>query len=488
MTDARRCAASVAFVWLVCVAPCHGAQEPTDADLVAASAGRTVRVRTAGEGRSRVVDVALELYVARVLAGEGEPRAADAAQEALAIAIRTFALANAGRHRRDGFDLCDTTHCQVLRASTPASRRAARATAGEWLLYDGRPAEVFYSASCGGRSEAASQVWPGAIDHPYLASVEDEVHGSDPSWVIEVPAARIDQALRRAGFAGRRLKNLEVERRSASGRVTRLHVAGMRPDTIAGEDFRAAIGARALRSTAFTVKKVVRVFRFTGRGYGHGVGLCVIGAGRRAARGETAPRILAQYFPGLELNRGMPVVGDARPAAPERSAVPPPSAAEEGDVERIARRARDELSAALGIAAPPPVRVEVHQSLDAFRQSTGRPWWVATSVAGTTLDVAPLPVLVQGDGVEASIRRGVAEALMTSTLADRPAWVRVGGARYFASTRRASAVDHVTCPTDAELMMAVSAAAQRDADLRAEACFAAAVANAGDWRRVRRIK
>ena len=67
--------------------------------------------------------------MARVLAGEGEPNAPEATQQALAVAIRTYALFNAGRHQRDGFDLCDSAHCQVPRPATANSRRAALATA-----------------------------------------------------------------------------------------------------------------------------------------------------------------------------------------------------------------------------------------------------------------------------------------------------------------------------------------------------------------------
>ena len=82
----------------------------TDAELEAASGGRVVRVGPAAGSDSDaggVVTWPLEVYVARVLAGEAEPEAADAALEALAVAIRTYALANAGRHADDGFDLCD---------------------------------------------------------------------------------------------------------------------------------------------------------------------------------------------------------------------------------------------------------------------------------------------------------------------------------------------------------------------------------------------
>ena len=65
-------------------------------------------------------------YIAQVLAGEGQPRAGDAAQQALAITARTFALSNLNRHRREGFDLCDTTHCQVVRAATDDDARVPR--------------------------------------------------------------------------------------------------------------------------------------------------------------------------------------------------------------------------------------------------------------------------------------------------------------------------------------------------------------------------
>src|SRR5262245_60765 len=162
------------------------AQDVSDADLGAASDGRTIRVGVTANGR-RPTEIPIETYVARVLSGEGEPRAADAAQQALAIAIRTYTMANLGKHQREGFDLCDTTHCQVMRANaSAAARRAALATAGQILVYDGRPAEVFYSASCGGRTETASAVWPGMPDLPYLRSVKDDVHDDDKPWVLDV--------------------------------------------------------------------------------------------------------------------------------------------------------------------------------------------------------------------------------------------------------------------------------------------------------------
>ena len=204
-------------------------------DLVRASDGRTVRVGSPSTGR--VVTLPIEVYVARVLAGEGEPNAPEAAHRALAVAIRTFAAANALRHRAEGFELCDETHCQVLRVSTEGSRRAALATAGAVLLYRGVPAELFYSASCGGRTERAADLWSG-IDFPYLQSAIDDVHEADEPWTVDLSLQQIQRALQRAGFAGTRLRDVRVESRSVSARVNWLRIDGMRPAVITGEQFR----------------------------------------------------------------------------------------------------------------------------------------------------------------------------------------------------------------------------------------------------------
>ena len=465
------------------VSSAHGGQDASDADLERASAGRTVRVRIGTNGNGDIVVLPVEVYVARVLAAEGEPRAVAAAQEALAITIRTFAAANPGRHRRDGYDLCDRTHCQVLRPSTPGSRAAALATATQLLTYKGRPAAVFYSASCGGRSEAPSRVWPGAADLPYLRAADDDVHDAEDTWVVDIPLARVEQALRRVGVVGKTLRDLDVRQRSDSGRVTLIGLPGLRPDVIAGEDFRAAIGARELRSTQFTVRRDGANFRFTGRGYGHGVGMCVIGAGRRAARGESAAAILAQYYPGLELQ---PLTSSrAEIAEPAREHEPGVAAAEDDRASRLAQRARTELLTTLRIASAPQIRVESYESIEAFRNATGRPWWVSYAVTGTVIELAP-PLLTEANQFETSIRRAVAEMLVAEPLADRPAWVRVGAARYFAATSPpVQPAARAKCPTDAELLLPVSAPAHREAELRAETCFARALAKTHDWRAVR---
>jgi len=432
-----------------------------------------------------------------VLAGEGEPGAPDATQEALAIAIRTFAVFNSGRHQNDGFDVCDTTHCQVLRTATANSRRAAMATAGRILSYQGAPAEIFYSASCGGRSESASEIWARS-NLPYLRSVDDDVHDGDTPWILDLTLEDAERALRRIGFEGS-LQNVEVAARNDSGRASRLQLSGMRPDAITGEQFRSALGTTLVRSTAFSVARRGSALRLTGRGYGHGVGMCVIGAGRRARRGESVDAILGKYYPGLTISRlgDVPVSGiaDAPPVAAAASPrglirVPNGSTISAAELQRLAARAQQALATTLGQTVE-PVTVELHETLDGFRAATGRPWWVSAAVTGTRVDLAPAALLAQRDGVETVLQVAIAEVLMTRALAGRPAWVRVGGARYFARAAAASTAsgsnsrDPLRCPADAELTLAISAAAQRDAESRAEACFARAYTRSGDWRTIK---
>jgi SpoIID/LytB domain protein len=485
-------------ILLVGASVVFGQSAPADSDLERASGARLIAVRALSGGA--VSRVPLEVYVARVLAGEGEPNAPDATHEALAIAIRTFAIFNAGRHQEGGFDLCDSTHCQVPRPATAASRRAALATAGRILTYQGAPAEIFYSASCGGRSESAAEVWPRS-DLPYLRSVEDDVHDEDEVWTLELTLDDVQRALRRNGFEGS-LRDVEIDARSDSGRASRLELSGMRPGVIAGEQFRAAVGNVVLRSTAFSISRRGDTLHFTGRGFGHGVGMCVIGAGRRARRGESAEHILGQYYPGLALTRladvpeisvakPAPVAPAARPAAGALTVlVPDRSPVTAAQLQQVARRAQQALAKVLGIPAA-PIEVHLHDSLDSFRAATGSPWWASAVASSTSIDLAPVPVLAQAAGVDATLRVAIAEAMIGPALVNRPAWVRVGGARYFARTLEggatpgASSRDRVRCPADAELTFAISAGAQREAESRAEACFARAYARTNDWRAIK---
>jgi SpoIID/LytB domain protein len=499
-------AAAVVMTAVLAVPAAQAPADATDVELARASRGVTVRIASPGRGRD-ALDIPLELYVAQVLSAEGEPNAPEASAQALAVAIRTYALFNDGRHQKEGFDLCDTTHCQVLRASSAHSRRAAQATLGQVLTYQGAAADLYYSASCGGHTERAADVWPG-VSLPYLEAVEDDVHADDPYWTLERSLDEIRDALARSGVKGRRLEDVVVESRTASGRVGRVGLPGLEPPSMNSNDFRLAVGPTALRSTAFTTTRSGDHITFTGRGYGHGVGMCVIGAGRRATRGESAAQILGRYYPGLaleDISRVRPRIAPmsalpvspapTAPRAPVRVGANPPASAfvralvpsgsrvAAADLERLAGNVQTRMGQRLGVTVP-SLTIRLHGSIDGFRRATGQPWWVSSVVRGTEIDLAPVVLLEQRDGLERTVERAVAEALVTPSFDGRHAWVRVGAARYFTGAERPFD-GRVRCPADEDLTASVSAAAQREAESRAEACFAQAMRRAGDWREIR---
>jgi hypothetical protein len=154
------------------------------------------------------------------------------------------------------------------------------------------------------------------------------------------------------------------------------------------------------------------------------------------------------------------------------------------DLERLAEQTQARLASRLAVAAV-PLTIRLHASIDDFRRATGQPWWVSARVRGGEIDLAPAVVLDQRDGVERAVARAVAEALVAPALGERHAWVRVGAARYFAGTGDSAPEGRIRCPDDIELTGAVSAAAQREAEVRADACFAQALRRVDDWRRIR---
>ena len=488
-----------------------------------ASPPTILRVGVLGaDGRYAVTSMPIERYVAGVVAGEAMRSSAPAALEALAIAIRTFAVVNLGRHREDGFDLCDQTHCQVLRAATAASERAAQATAGALLLKDGGLASIYYTASCGGRSEKPSAVWPGAEDPSFLPVKDDDACQGAPVWSAELSAADLLRAFRAAGFRGARLRDMRVTDRTSSGRVASLTLAGLEPAAISGQDLRVAVGRaigwQHLKSTAFDLRRRGDMYRFDGHGSGHGVGLCVIGSARLAAQGRSATEILTRYFPGLNLSRrlttltaaaerpGAATAGPALPPAPSTvaAAARPAVSAKPGDraatpvavslpdddqgshrtIERQALAARMEIAKALGVMAP-PLTLRFHPTREAYERATGLPWFTSGAALNHEVHLVPVEALRQRGVLEQTLRRAIVHAIVDEPLRDRPAWVRDGAALYFADPQRPSLDVNSACPSDIELTHPVSIGALSTAYARARACFARQVAAGRSWLDVR---
>jgi stage II sporulation protein D len=293
---------------------------------------RYIRVQVVERGTPVVRDVPLEEYVQATALSEFAPAAGDLASveamlEVQAIISRTYAVSHLGRHTRDGFDLCSTTHCQLyepLRVNTSrwaaAAAEAVDRTAGVVLQFDGLPAQALFHADCGGHTSAPAAVW-GGDNRPYLTSHADAGLDSDPhvTWDYRMSIDAASRALSvdaRMPGAGR-IEAIEIVARDDAGRAERVGVrttltggakGTVLPLTVVrGEELRAlltrAFGARSIRSTWFTVRRDRDDLLFAGRGFGHGVGLCQAGALARLRAGARSDDVLRYYYPGTTLAR-----------------------------------------------------------------------------------------------------------------------------------------------------------------------------------------
>jgi SpoIID/LytB domain protein len=397
-----------------------------------------------------------------------------------------------------------------VRTATPVTERAALATAGRVLMLRGVPVPIYYSASCGGRTEIPSAVWPNAEDPPYLPSQPDDACGGVPVWTADLDAADLARAFRAAGFRGERLSDLRVMSRDTSGRVARLRLVGMTPDEVSGQDLRAVagrtLGWQHIKSTAFELERGGGRFRFAGHGYGHGVGMCVIGSVNLAAAGQTAAQILSRYFPGLEIGTlGASVVASARSAPATRTipangalalALPDDDEGEREGLARIVLRARDDIAKDLAVTAPLRLTVRFHPTTESYEQATGQPWFTSGTLVGEELHLLPLAVLRQRGVLERALRVQLVHLMADGVLRDRPLWVREGAAGYFAGPRQLPdgagpglapfpAQPRPSCPSDVELLSPVSAGALSNARAHATACFARQAGDGRPWREVK---
>jgi stage II sporulation protein D len=309
--------AAAAMLVLGLTAGCVGPAAPR---LPEAGTGRVsipseVRIRVGDQVRT----VPLDTYVLGTALSEigpvGEsPETVRRVFEIQTILARTYATVHLGRHAAEGFDLCDATHCQVYQPTriqtsrfTDAARRAVAETRDRVLVFAGRPIQTLFHADCGGHLAPAEAIWGGA-PIAYLPGGRDDVpDDTHRRWRFVAPAEPLREALvadARSDVGGR-LDAIHVEARDPSGRAERVRLEGMHPQVLRGEHLRAivnrAFGASALLSTRFTVERSGAGYTFEGTGYGHGVGLCQVGAMARARRGDSVTQILAAYYPGARL-------------------------------------------------------------------------------------------------------------------------------------------------------------------------------------------
>jgi stage II sporulation protein D len=255
-----------------------------------------LELRPSPTGVTVINAVPLEQYLYGVVPSEMSASWPLESLKSQAIAARSYAVANSGKHRSRGYDVCDTDECQVYTGAAVEavrSNQAIDATRGEVLMYGRKTIAAFFHSSSGGHTENSEDVWMQRL--PYIRAVPDYDQKSPHfAWYKNVSSEKIASGLARQGVDVGQLMQVAPLSRSASGRVREVQVVGTAGSrTVRGETFRIAAG---LNSTLFNVAPVGEgqpvEFSFAGRGWGHGLGLSQWGARSVAEAGYGYVEIL----------------------------------------------------------------------------------------------------------------------------------------------------------------------------------------------------
>ena len=307
-------------------------------------------------------DIAIEDYLISVISSEMSATCSSEFLKASAVISRSWLLAqiekrkslgNSGQnfftfkktdnelirwHDREDhtiFDVCADDHCQRYQGITRATRReveeAVRATRGQILTYEGAVCDARFSKCCGGRTEEFESCWEDK-HHPYLESVEDPYCNTHDTAILSevlndydlettdfhdwTEVLQQDDAQRfiksQLKLSLGKIKDLIPIQRGKSGRIVRLQIVGTERTIIIGKELeiRSALSASHLKSSAFEVERqdvdaedVPARFVLHGHGWGHGVGMCQIGAAVMGHKGFTYDQILHHYYPGAEITQ-----------------------------------------------------------------------------------------------------------------------------------------------------------------------------------------
>jgi stage II sporulation protein D len=247
----------------------------------------------------------LEEYIKGVVPAEMSSSWHLEALKVQAIAARTYAIYQIRQGTNKDFDIFASTKDQVYRgrsANNFAVVRAVEETRDLIVTYEGLPIFAAYHSTAAGPTEDAAYVW--SMDLPYLKGVECPFDMESPryQWRTDVSLPLLEQRLREEDYPVGIIASIDPVSYSPSGRVAQIRILHSGGELfLRGEDLRRVVGYTMLASTMFDLELTGLRIQFTGRGAGHGVGLCQWGAKVLAERGYNAGTILRYYYPGTEI-------------------------------------------------------------------------------------------------------------------------------------------------------------------------------------------
>lgn len=240
-----------------------------------------------------------EKYIASVVEAEAGPRKDEEFYKAQSLIARTFALAHLEKHKGEGFNLCDGTHCQVYKGKQGLDKDIYTATLDTkgLVIVDttNQLITAAFHSNCGGFTANSQDVWLTAKS--YLVSVEDKycTGSRNATWEERIPIEKWNKYLQSKGVDTASLTDVKQYDFKPKTRPVYYTVAKKKiPMIEIRSNFK-------LRSAFFSVTVVKNMIRLSGRGYGHGVGLCQEGAMQMANRGLKYDKIINHYYKNVRI-------------------------------------------------------------------------------------------------------------------------------------------------------------------------------------------
>jgi len=276
--------------------------------------------------------VELEDYLKGVVGCEMMKNFEPEALKAQAVIARTYALKYLGKHASQGFDLCNSDHCQVYKgigAEDPRTTAAVMRTRNYVLLYKGELIKAFYHSDSGGYTASSKDVW-GGKSYPYLKAVKDEFSAGAPHhrWEFRISKDKLIKRLKKRGIINDNFLEIKVVDTDLYGRVKLISINNT---VYSANKLRSMLGTTKLYSNAFKIfseapdlsaykdlsieERINMIIEqeekksnkdeivFVGYGCGHGVGLSQWGANGMAKQGYSFRDILNYYYRGVSLGK-----------------------------------------------------------------------------------------------------------------------------------------------------------------------------------------
>jgi len=245
--------------------------------------------------------ITLNTYLGGVVLTEAGPGAKEEFYKAQSVLCRTYAFDNLNRHIEEGFHLCDGVHCQAFKgiSGVPLINESVKATENI-VVYDALDNLITaaFHSNCGGQSQNSEDVWVSSV--PYLRSVKDPycLHKRNATWKKLIPLTEWEAYFLKNG--------LTKPYQTSDFNFTQF----VRKENYQVNDFFFPLNRIRydlhLKSSFFSAKVQGNSILLSGKGYGHGVGMCQEGGMSMAEKGKNFREILEFYFSGIQIKEFAP--------------------------------------------------------------------------------------------------------------------------------------------------------------------------------------